>query len=132
VLVVDDHPANRHLARLFLEGAGAEVSEAADGEEAVTMASEWPFDVILMDMRMPRLSGTEAFRRIRDERGPNDATPVLAFTADADQEQTAALRRCGFDGVVLKPLEPRALLAAVTKAADFTTPALAAAGVDAV
>src|SRR5205085_5976484 len=53
VLVVDDHPANRELATLFLAGIGAEVFEASDGPEALEMAARWPFDLILMDLRMP-------------------------------------------------------------------------------
>lgn len=119
VLVVDDHAANRELARLILAGIGAEISEAADGEEAVQLAAEWPFDVILMDLRMPRLDGPGALRRIREAPGPNDATPVLAFTADAGTEAAAHLAALGFEEVVAKPLEPGTLIAAVARATAF-------------
>ena len=119
VLVVDDHPANRELARLFLEGVGADVAEAVDGEEAVQAASEWPFDLILMDLRMPRLDGLQALTRIRGEHGPNDRTPILAFTAGADGQDTDSLVDQGFDGVVLKPIDPQILFAAVAKATDY-------------
>jgi PAS domain S-box-containing protein len=122
VLVVDDHATNRELARLFLAGVGAEVSEAADGEEAVEMAAQWPFDVILMDMRMPRLDGPGALKRIREGGGPNDATPILAFTADAATEIEGRLEALGFQGVVAKPLEPGLLIAAVARATAFTGP----------
>jgi PAS domain S-box-containing protein len=116
VLVVDDHPVNRELARLILAGIGAEVSEAADGEDAVQLASESPYDVILMDLRMPRLDGPGALHRIREASGPNDATPILAFTADADSETTRRLTTMGFQDVVPKPLEPGMLIAAVARA----------------
>jgi CheY-like chemotaxis protein len=120
VLVVDDHPTNRELARLFLAGVGAEVSEAEDGEEAVELAGDWPFDVILMDLRMPKLDGAGALKRIRASGGPNDATPILAFTADATADLAERLMAAGFDDIVAKPLEPNALLGAVARATAFT------------
>ena len=116
VLVVDDHPANRQVASLFLSGIGAEVTEAADGEAAVALAAEEPYDVILMDLRMPRLDGPAALRRIRQQGGPNDHTPILAFTADADHSMADRLRDMGFDGMVPKPIDSGALLAAVAAA----------------
>ncbi len=119
VLVVDDHPANRDLATLFLTGVGAEIAEAADGEEAVRLASSWPYDVILMDVRMPKLDGPSALRRIRQVDGPNDMTPILAFTADADIETVEQLLALGFEGVVAKPLEPLALISALGHAMAF-------------
>jgi CheY-like chemotaxis protein len=121
VLVVDDHAANRELARLILAGIGAEISEAADGEEAAQLAAEWPYDVILMDLRMPRLDGAGALRRIRQSPGPNDATPILAFTADAGTEGAANLAALGFEEVVAKPLDPGALISAVARATAFET-----------
>jgi PAS domain S-box-containing protein len=117
VLVVDDNTANRELARLFLSGVGVEVTEAVDGEDAVRLASEQPFDVILMDVRMPNLDGPGALRRIRAEGGPNDAIPILAFTADSERFETFAA--LGFQGLVSKPVEPGALLGAIAQAASF-------------
>ncbi len=119
VLVADDHPSNRELARLFLSGVGAEITEAVDGEAACASATEWPYDVILMDLRMPRLNGLEALRRIRSRAGPNDATPVLAFTADASHDENVRLLAMGFDGVVAKPVDAADLIAAVARATDF-------------
>ncbi|WP_293905542.1 PAS domain S-box protein [Phenylobacterium sp.] len=119
VLVVDDNPANRELARLFLAGVGAEVAEAADGETAVRMAMELPYDVILMDVQMPVLDGPGALRRIRGVRGPNDATPILAFTADAEADARARLTGLGFDSIVEKPVTPQTLIAAVARATAF-------------
>jgi len=119
VLVVDDHATNRELARLFLAGVGAEVTEAANGEEAVQLAAGQPFDVILMDVRMPRLDGPGALLRIRAEQGPNAATPILAFTADVDESSARELRGWGFQDVVEKPVAPAALIAAVARSTAF-------------
>jgi PAS domain S-box-containing protein len=119
VLVVDDHPANRELARLFLAGVGAEVTEAADGEEAVQLASEWPYDVILMDVRMPKLDGPGALARIRASEGPNDGTPILAFSADDDVGNSARLVAMGFESVVEKPVDSKTLIKAVVAATGF-------------
>jgi CheY-like chemotaxis protein len=119
VLIVDDHPANRQVAGLFLSGIGAEVTEAVDGEDAVRLADEWPYDVILMDMRMPRLDGPGALKRIREGGGLNDRTPILAFTADADATLLDRLQDMGFQGMVPKPLDSAVLLAAVAQAASI-------------
>jgi PAS domain S-box-containing protein len=116
VLVADDHPSNRDLARLFLNGVGAEVFEAADGLLAVSMAEEAAYDVILMDVRMPNLDGPGALRQIRAGAGPNRTTPILAYTADADPITAGKLTDRGFQGVVSKPVEPGALISAVARA----------------
>jgi len=113
VLVTDDHPANRELVRLFLAGIGAEITEAEDGEAAVEIAAEQAFDVILMDLRMPKLDGIGAVTRIRGVAGPNQATPILAFTADAESAFDDRLQALGFDGAVAKPVEPGRLIAAI-------------------
>lgn len=119
VLVVDDNATNRELVRLFLVGVGAEVSEAFDGEESVKMAAELPYDVILMDLQMPVLDGRSALRQIRSIPGPNDATPVLAFTAEDYAVCKVQLTAEGFEDVVSKPVEPAALIAAVARATAF-------------
>ena len=103
VLVADDHPANRELANLFLSGLGAEVVEVRDGAEAVTAAAGRRFDLILMDLRMPRLDGRQAMQAVRAAPGPNRQVPILAYTADGDGD-AAALIALGFAGVVAKPL----------------------------
>lgn len=109
VLVTDDNATNRELARAMLEALGAEVHEACDGLEAVERASACPFDVILMDMRMPRLDGPSAVARIRAEDGPNRSVPILSFSAGDPNE----LSPDGFDGAVSKPVTPGALLCAI-------------------
>ena len=120
VLIVDDHPTNRELARLVLSGVGAETLEAADGLEAVSLASQWPVDVILMDIRMPKMGGVEALQTLRAQAGPNDQTPVLAFTADVAEDAASELSRAGFAGLVQKPVNAEELLTAVADAMAFS------------
>lgn len=119
VLVADDHPANRDLARAFLCGMGVEVDEAVDGLAAVERAEETLYDVILMDMRMPVLGGREALKMIREGRGPNRLTPILAYTADAGEGLEAELKAEGFCGAVSKPVAAEALIRAVAEALQF-------------
>lgn len=116
VLVADDHPANRELARAFLSGLGVAVDDAVDGIAAIEQAGRKRYDVILMDMRMPHLGGREALRRIREGQGPNRDTPVLAYTADASDGVDEALLRDGFCGSVSKPVGAEALIRAVGEA----------------
>ncbi|MFT4252639.1 MAG: ATP-binding protein, partial [Caulobacter sp.] len=112
VLVVDDNMVNRELVGAVLDGFEVELAQAADGQAAIDAAARQPFDVILMDLRMPLMDGETAARRIREGGGPNSAAPILAFSADADPKLSDGL----FDGVLAKPLEIGALLGGIAAA----------------
>jgi CheY-like chemotaxis protein len=112
ILVVDDNPVNRDIAKAILGPLGVVVTEAADGLDAVAKGSEATFDLILMDLRMPGMNGPEAAGRLRAEPGPNRATPILAFSADIDAELVAGSDDT-FDGYVRKPLQIQDLIEAV-------------------
>ena len=118
VLVVDDNIANRELARIILAGAGAEVAEAASGGHALEVLSEQPFDAVLLDLRMPDLDGAAVLQRLRRAGGLNDATPVIAYTADASPLHAPRAAPPGFDGIVGKPVSPADLLSTVRAAID--------------
>ncbi|WP_339933130.1 response regulator [uncultured Brevundimonas sp.] len=113
VLVVDDHPANREVARLMLTAVGCEVAEAADGDEAVDMARAGMFDLILMDVRMPRVDGLAATRLIRELPGAVARTPILAVTADAMPADAARCLAAGMNAHLAKPISHQALYAAM-------------------
>ncbi|GGL07622.1 PAS domain S-box protein [Caulobacter rhizosphaerae] len=113
VLVVDDNPVNRELARTVLEQMGAEVAEAGGGRAAIESAAVTPFDCILMDLRMPGVSGVDALGEIRNRSGPNQDVPVLAFTADSDLGLLGVDH--GFDGLVSKPIRAADLVDAVDR-----------------
>ncbi len=114
ILVVDDHPMNREVARLFLDAFGCEVVEADDGATAVEAAGASAFDVILMDVRMPGVDGLAATRMIRALDGPAARTPILAVTADVMREDVERCRAAGMNGHVPKPINQTRLLNALT------------------
>jgi signal transduction histidine kinase/CheY-like chemotaxis protein len=110
VLLVDDTAMNRQLVRLMLGSLDLDITEAANGAEAIRLAESRPFDLILMDIRMPEIDGLEATRTIRAGQGANRATRILALTADVEPENLAACRQAGIDGVLPKPISPEQLL----------------------
>ena len=115
VLLVDDHPVNRELGHALLVLGGHEVVTAEGGAEAIALARDEVFDVILMDVHMPEMDGLAATRAIRAMPPPAGATPILALTADAMPEQIARCLAAGMDGHVAKPIVRDTLLAAVTR-----------------
>jgi signal transduction histidine kinase/DNA-binding response OmpR family regulator len=117
VLLAEDNPINALLARTLLTRAGCLVTAVQDGEEAVTAAAAAPYDLILLDIRMPRLDGLEAAERIRAGRGPSAAAPIVALTADAGEEERVRARKAGMDDFITKPIDAARLL---TVAARFT------------
>jgi len=121
VLVVDDNAMNRDIAGSFIHAAGHHVVCAEGGAEAVTAAATSDFDVVLMDVRMPRMDGLEATRRIRALEGWRGQVPIVALTAQAFTEQVDECRRAGMNGHLTKPYTPDALLAAVARAAAGRT-----------
>jgi len=117
VLVAEDNPINALLVRTLLTRAGCVVTTAQDGEEAVTAAGAGAYDLILLDIRMPRLDGLAAAERIRNGAGPCAAAPIVALTADTGEEERARALRAGMDDFITKPIDAGRLL---TVAARFT------------
>lgn len=117
VLVAEDNPINALLARTLLTHAGCTVRMAQDGEEAVAAAASEAFDLVLLDIRMPRLDGIGAAQRIRSGGGPCAKAPLVALTADAGEEERTLAFRAGMDDFLTKPIDASRLLAV---AARFT------------
>jgi signal transduction histidine kinase/AmiR/NasT family two-component response regulator len=113
LLVVDDLSVNRELARAILAPLGHDVIEACGGREAVEAASADTFDLILMDLQMPGMDGLSATRAIRTGGGPNQATPILALSADVLAGQQAASRAAGMNDHIAKPIDVSDLLTKV-------------------
>lgn len=122
VLVVDDHPVNREVARIMLEALGCEVVEVCDGVDAVEAASGVVFDLVLMDVRMPRMDGLEATRRIRALAGDFGAQAIVAMTADAMPEDVANCLAAGMNAHMAKPINQAGLLEAVSRAMSGELP----------
>lgn len=108
VLLAEDNPVNAMLARALLQREGCAVERAATGEEAVEAARRAPFDLILMDLRMPGLGGLEATAALR---AAGVRCPVVALTANAFADDRRACLEAGMDDFLSKPLDPAALRA---------------------
>ncbi len=118
VLLAEDEPVNRIFTMRALQRLGHTVDTAADGREALAMLGRKPYDLVLMDIQMPRLNGLDATRLIRAGNVPGVAPtiPVVALTAyamDADRERG---REVGMDEYVTKPFEPAELVQAMERA----------------
>lgn len=109
ILVVEDNPINSLLLTEMLRLRGHVVTNAADGIEAVEAASDTAFDLILMDISMPRMDGLEATRRIR-QGGVSKAVPIIGVTANASPEKLPEFLASGMSDVLVKPITRGSLM----------------------
>ena len=121
ILVVEDNPLNLKLVRDVLGAAGYDVLEARSGEEGLLVAAEHSPDLVLMDLQLPGIDGTETLQRLRRETLP-PAVPVVAVTAFAMAEDHAQAERAGFDAYVEKPISVRGLVLQVRSLLDRPVP----------
>ena len=110
ILIVDDNATNRMVAGALCEMFGCTTQTAEDGVEAVEAARASRFDLILMDIKMPRMDGIEATRAIRRLPGALGRVPIVALTANSDAEAAKIYMDSGMDAVVEKPIKPDRLL----------------------
>ncbi len=122
VLVVDDHPVNREVARIMLEAFGCEVVEVCDGQQALDAVAEQSFDLVLMDVRMPNMDGLEATRRIRAMPGSAGGLSIVAMTADAMPEDVNRCLAAGMNAHMAKPINQAGLLSMVNLALSGDLP----------
>ena len=109
VLVAEDNPLNFELVRDLLDARGHTVEWARDGEEALAKARTGQFDLLLLDLHMPRLDGLQVVRALRAT-PPSRPLKVIALTADAMAGVRDDLFAAGVDGYLAKPLDLRALI----------------------
>lgn len=109
ILVVDDDEKSRRLACDVLEHQGYSVTRAASGEEALVLARSQVFDLALLDIQLPGLSGVETFKALRALPGWA-GVPVIAMTASVMPDERSSLMQEGFDGFSPKPLAIKELL----------------------
>ncbi len=109
VLVAEDNPLNFELVRDLLDARGHSVEWARDGEEALALARTGRFELLLLDLHMPRLDGLEVIRAIRANPPPKQLK-VIALTADAMLGVREELFAAGVDGYLSKPLDLTALV----------------------
>lgn len=114
ILVVEDNPDNSKLVSWILEDEGYEVTCVATGEECLSILEERLFDLILMDISLPGISGKEATRRIR-EQPKLRAIPILALTAHAIEGEQQSILDSGVDDLLTKPINDDLLVQALQK-----------------
>jgi len=121
ILIVDDNATNRMVAEALCEMFDCTSEQAVDGIEAVEAARMRGFDLILMDIKMPRMDGVAATRAIRALPGPAGQTPIVALTANADPSDVRGYLEAGMNDVVEKPIKAERLLSVLDKVLNGTT-----------
>ena len=109
ILIVDDNATNRMVAEALCDMFDCTSEQAVDGAEAVEMAKGGRYDLILMDIKMPRMDGIAATRAIRDMAGAAGSVPIVALTANADPADVQTYIAAGMQDVVEKPIKPERL-----------------------
>ena len=118
ILIVDDNATNRVVAQALCEMFGCTSETAEDGVEAVEAVQERRFDLILMDIKMPRMDGVQATAAIRALTGPARSIPIVALTANADPDDAKKYLAIGMAAVVEKPIKPERLRMAMNLAIE--------------
>lgn len=113
IAIIEDDQVINQMYRMKFEAAGFEVVSASDGEAGVKVVQRANPDIILLDLQMPNMNGTEALQKIRHQ--PDNAnTPVIILTNLGEEEAPAELRRLGIDSYIVKAnLTPSQVVARV-------------------
>ncbi|WKN41224.1 response regulator [Tunicatimonas pelagia] len=106
LLLVEDNPSNRMVATSFLQKVGIQVTTAEHGKQALEKVQQTTFDIILMDLQMPIMSGCDAASAIRNLGGDYENLPIIALTADVVQGVKDRVKECGMSDYLSKPFNP--------------------------
>ncbi|ODA68249.1 Sensory/regulatory protein RpfC [Methyloligella halotolerans] len=115
ILLVEDLPMNQEIAAAYLEKEGHRVAVAGDGVEAIEAVQNKRFDLVLMDVQMPRMDGITATETIRALGGRFATLPIIAMTANVLSEQVRRFKEAGMDDHVAKPFAKQDLLRTIEK-----------------
>lgn len=111
ILVVDDSDDLREILEFVLKANGAKVDSARDGAEAISKAQNVPYDIILMDMRMPGMDGSDTAEKIRAK---STKIKIIALTGDVDRDKFVK-EKSPFNAYVVKPVDPANLSLSILK-----------------
>ena len=106
-LVVEDYPLNIMFAKRLLEGWGAQIDVAKDGQQALELLNPARHMMVLMDLQMPVMDGYESAKRMRDR---GETLPIIALTADNTEDIERQVHASGMNGILTKPLKSDQLL----------------------
>ena len=109
ILIVDDYPDALDIWALYLRSMGYRVSTAGDGASAIAQAELLRPDLIVLDLELPRISGFEVAKRLR-EQPETQAIPLIAATGYSHLRQLDRAREAGFDQIIVKPCDPDMLV----------------------
>ncbi len=109
VLLAEDNPFNQKIMQIILNNLGIQSDVAGNGREAIRMLGEKRYDLILMDIQMPKMDGIDATRAIRESASSFQNIPIVALTAHALPEQRDIWMAAGMDGYLIKPVKPERL-----------------------
>ncbi len=115
ILLVEDMPVNQIVARGMLASLGHSVAVAKDGIEALEMLQSSSYDLIMMDMQMPRMNGLDATAAIRAQGGAFEKIPIIAMTANAFHSDRSLCLAAGMNDFLAKPIELEELAAAIRR-----------------
>jgi two-component system sensor histidine kinase/response regulator len=116
ILLVEDNATNRLIASYIIEHMGHRVDAVANGWEAVQAIRSAAYDLVLMDVMMPRMDGLAATRLIRNEHGNIGRVPIIGLTANVEASQLAACRDAGMNAIISKPITAARLAYAIEEA----------------
>jgi len=114
VLVVDDSTSMRQMVTFTLKGAGFDVIEGSNGQEALTRAQGKTLSLVLTDLNMPVMDGMTLIRELR-AKAEYKFTPILMLTTESQQEKKAEGKAAGATGWIVKPFQPEQLLQVIGK-----------------
>jgi len=114
ILAVDDSASMRQMIAFTLKGAGHDVTEAGDGEEALKIAKTKQFDLVVTDVNMPKMDGIALIKALR-ALGNYKGTPILTLTTEGSAEKKQEGKAAGATGWIVKPFQPDTLLQTISK-----------------
>ncbi len=114
ILIVDDSPSLRRMVALTLKGAGYDVTEAGDGQDALDRVTAGTFDAILTDQNMPRMDGLTFIREFR-KRPEGSAVPIVFLSTESEGALKESAREAGATGWMTKPFDQARLLSVMSR-----------------